>query len=252
MAWNNTLSTGLAGCGAIVLVSASQLFSQWWQLPGFTDPVEVKMPAKQLLALLTYHARKARTAVFIAEDPLLTAEMKSQLLTCGSYFLTDGFETMLSTNAEGFNKESVGEETEIPIVSQVLSCSLRGGTPALAVLNGELADHLADADSRSLILAEAEALKRTIISHRALSDDASQREVLQSLLEFLVDSDSKLVELSLADAVGDRRPIAVNSANYPSWRMPLLDSANNPVLLDNLLENPRFAELTELFDRHRG
>jgi 4-alpha-glucanotransferase len=52
----------------------------------------------------------------------------------------------------------------------------------------------------------------------------------------------------LTDAVGDRR--AQNQPgtleDYPNWRFPLSGPDGSPMLLDEVLENPRAAALAEV------
>jgi 4-alpha-glucanotransferase len=48
------------------------------------------------------------------------------------------------------------------------------------------------------------------------------------------------VGVSLADAVGERRPqnMPGTSDQYPNWRIPLCDAEGRPVLLEDLPDLP--------------
>jgi 4-alpha-glucanotransferase len=69
-----------------------------------------------------------------------------------------------------------------------------------------------------------------------LRDDASTEEVVEALHRYLSRTPARLLAISLADAVGDRR--AQNQPGtdqeYPNWRVPLTDAHGVPVLLDDL------------------
>jgi 4-alpha-glucanotransferase len=54
-----------------------------------------------------------------------------------------------------------------------------------------------------------------------------------------------LLGVSLADAVGDRRPQNLPGTvdEYPNWRVPLCDGDGRPVLVEDLARVPGVAEL---------
>jgi 4-alpha-glucanotransferase len=57
-----------------------------------------------------------------------------------------------------------------------------------------------------------------------------------ALYGYLARTPAALVGVSLADAVGDRRPqnIPGTSDEYPNWRIPLCDADGRAVLLEDL------------------
>jgi 4-alpha-glucanotransferase len=57
-----------------------------------------------------------------------------------------------------------------------------------------------------------------------------------ALYGYLALTPSALIGVSLADAVGERRPqnIPGTSDQYPNWRIPLCDSAGRALLLEDL------------------
>ena len=69
--------------------------------------------------------------------------------------------------------------------------------------------------------------------------------MVEALHRLIAQTPARLLCISLADAVGDKR--AQNQPGtdqeYPNWRVPLTDSAGEPVLLDDL---PRVALLRRL------
>lgn len=66
--------------------------------------------------------------------------------------------------------------------------------------------------------------------------DPSRQQVTEALHAFLALTPARLVGVSLADAVGERRtqnqPGTVDE--YPNWRVPLADGSGRPVLLEDL------------------
>ena len=69
-----------------------------------------------------------------------------------------------------------------------------------------------------------------------LRDDPTTDDIVEALHRYLAMTPSRLLAVSLADAVGDRK--AQNQPGtdqeYPNWRVPLTDAAGRPVLLDDL------------------
>jgi 4-alpha-glucanotransferase len=69
-----------------------------------------------------------------------------------------------------------------------------------------------------------------------LREGAGPEEVVEALHRLLAQTPARLLLVSLADAVGDRR--AQNQPGtdqeYPNWRVPLTDAAGRPVLVDDL------------------
>ena len=61
-------------------------------------------------------------------------------------------------------------------------------------------------------------------------------EFTVALYGYLARTEARLIGVSLADAVGDRRPqnIPGTSDEYPNWRIPLCDAGGRAVLLDDL------------------
>jgi 4-alpha-glucanotransferase len=90
----------------------------------------------------------------------------------------------------------------------------------------ELADHEADL-ARWMDALRAQGLLR---------DGASTDDVIEALHRYLARTPARLLQVSLADAVGDRK--AQNQPGtdqeYPNWRVPLTDAEGKVVLLDDL------------------
>ncbi len=78
-----------------------------------------------------------------------------------------------------------------------------------------------------------------------LREGASREDVVEALHRYLARTPSRLLAISLADAVGDRK--AQNQPGtdqeYPNWRVPLTDATGAPVLLDDLPDTPLLRRL---------
>ena len=74
---------------------------------------------------------------------------------------------------------------------------------------------------------------------------ADEEATIQALHRYLTRTPSRLLALSLTDAVGDRRvqnqPGTVDE--YPNWRVPLSDPDGRPLLLEDVLRSERAAAL---------
>lgn len=82
-----------------------------------------------------------------------------------------------------------------------------------------------------------------------LGPGAGEREVVEALHRYLLRTPSRLVGVSLADAVGERRTQNQpgTSDEYPNWRVPLADGQGRAVLVEDLRTDERVASLAEVF-----
>lgn len=78
-------------------------------------------------------------------------------------------------------------------------------------------------------------------------EDAGPEEKIEALYRYLCDAPSLLLNVSLVDAVGEKRiqNQPGTSDEYPNWRVPLADSDGRPVMLENL---PRIERVNRLVD----
>jgi 4-alpha-glucanotransferase len=75
--------------------------------------------------------------------------------------------------------------------------------------------------------------------------DPGPAEFTRALYAYLARTPSVLIGVSLADAVGDRRPQNLPGTldEYPNWRVPLCDGDGRAVLLEDLAAHPGIREL---------
>jgi len=79
-----------------------------------------------------------------------------------------------------------------------------------------------------------------------LGDDPTEREVIEALYAYVLQTPSRLVGVSLVDGVGERRTQnlpGTGEDEYPNWKMPLCDGSGDPVLAEDLPNNARLLSL---------
>lgn len=85
-----------------------------------------------------------------------------------------------------------------------------------------------------------------------IGDDAGIDETVTALYDYLGRTPSRLLALSLADAVGDVRtqnqPGTVDQ--YPNWRVPLSGPDGHPLLVEDVFAAPLAASLAEVMRAH--
>ena len=69
--------------------------------------------------------------------------------------------------------------------------------------------------------------------------------LIEGLHRLLTLTPARLIGVSLADAVGDRRTINQPGTidEYPNWRVPLADGDGRPVLLEDIVASDRARSL---------
>ena len=81
-----------------------------------------------------------------------------------------------------------------------------------------------------------------LIEPRCWPDPARFTEALYG---YLARTPAALIGVSLADAVGERRPqnMPGTTTEYPNWQVPLCDGGGQPVLLEDLTSHPGVREV---------
>jgi 4-alpha-glucanotransferase len=79
-------------------------------------------------------------------------------------------------------------------------------------------------------------------------------EFTRALYAYLARTPAILIGVSLADAVGDRRPqnLPGTTDQYPNWRVPLCDGEGRAVLLEDLAGRPAVRDLAKAVSRDPG
>ncbi|MBV8928407.1 MAG: 4-alpha-glucanotransferase [Mycobacteriaceae bacterium] len=81
-----------------------------------------------------------------------------------------------------------------------------------------------------------------------LGEDPDEEEIVVALHRYLGRTASKLLALSLTDAVGDRRTQNQpgTTDEYPNWRVPLTGPDGRQLLLEDIFRDPRAAQLADV------
>ena len=221
----------------------------WWVPDGrpATEGTYVRYDHEALVGILALEAHRAG-ALVIGED-LGTVEpwVRDHLRERG----------ILGTSVLWFERDQDG-----PVAPQRWRrlCLATVDTHDLPTVGAHLAgDHLRLADRLGLlnqpyrrVAAEhAEAVEQwldLLRRLRLLRPGGSEPEILVALHRLLARTPALLVGVSLADAVGDRRPANVpgTTDEYPNWRLPLADAGGKPVLLEDLGTGTEVRELARV------
>ena len=91
----------------------------------------------------------------------------------------------------------------------------------------------------------------TLRARGLVHGDASAQQVVEALHRFLTWTPAKLLGVSLADAVGDRRTVNQPGTHqeYPNWRVALSDASGRPLLLEDVVRSRRARSLARAVRR---
>ncbi|MPV39019.1 4-alpha-glucanotransferase [Georgenia subflava] len=241
------LRTVLRHAGAVRVDHILGLFRLWW-IPdgmGAEDGTYVRYDHEAMVGVLVLEAARAGAAV-IGED-LGTVEPWVR-----DYLADRG---VLGTSVLWFEKDAHGHPLEPDDYRRLVLATV--DTHDLPPVAGYLAEEHVDLRERLGLLSEpveavrAEAgteRRRTIArlrQHGLVGTDPTEREVVEALHAYVVRTPAVLVGVSLTDAVGERR--AQNQpgtdTEYPNWKLPLADGAEEVVLIEDLPDSPRLLSL---------
>jgi len=223
----------LRHAGGLRLDHAMQVFRLWW-VPDGASPAEgtyVTYPHDEMLGVLLYEAHQAG-AVVVGED-LGTVEPYMR-----EVFAERG---VFGTSMAWFERDSGG--APLPPAKWRELCLATVATHDMPPIEGFLhGDHIALRERLGLLTRPAAEeyadQERWLREWRdllaALGLDPA--DMTAALHAFLARTPSRLVGVSLADAVGERRTQNQpgTTDEYPNWRVPLADAEGRPVLLDDL------------------
>ena len=250
--FRDMLRTVLRHAGALRVDHILGLFRLWW-IPDGLSPEEgtyVRYDHEAMVGVLLLEAQRVG-AVVIGED-LGTVEPWVR-----DYLAERG---VLGTSVLWFEKDDDGgplrpEDYREPVLATV-------NTHDLPPTAGYLAEEHVDLRERLGLLTEPEPIvraearrerERTVARLREyglLPDSPTERQVVEALHAYVTRTPSRLVGVALVDAVGERR--AQNQpgtdTEYPNWKLPLADGAENVVLVEDLPGNARLRSLVRVVD----
>jgi 4-alpha-glucanotransferase len=247
--YRQLIAASLRAAGGLRVDHVLGLFRQWW-VPAGKSPAEgtyVRCDHEAMTGLLTAEAARSGAQV-IGEDLGVVEPWVHDYLPSRGIFGTSML--WFERGPDGMPRRPEDWRT---------SCLATVATHDMPPIAGYLAgDHIRLRDELELLTRSA---ATEWAGHRRLLAEWSQTLGALGLLNgtagtdlaaevpaatvalhgFLARTPSRLIGISLADAVGERRiqnqPGTVDE--YPNWRIPLGDAEGRPVLLDDLPDDPR-------------
>ncbi|TYB41154.1 4-alpha-glucanotransferase [Actinomadura chibensis] len=244
-------AAALRHAGGIRLDHAMQVSRLWWVPEGASpaDGTYVRYDRDALLGCLTWEAERFG-AVVVGEDlGTVEAGLREELAGRGVF----------GTSLLWFERDAAGRPKP---AERWRECSLATvGTHDMPPISGFAhGDHIDLRDRLGLLTrprADEEDDHRRALSGwldvlheeglldvppgevmRALADGSTayDERIATALHDFLARTPARLVGVSLADAVGERRTQNQpgTTDEYPNWRVPLADAGGTPVLLEDL------------------
>ncbi len=244
--YRDMLRTVLRHAGAIRIDHIMGLFRLWWipQGNGAQHGAYVRYDHEAMVGILCLEAHRAG-AVVIGED-LGTVEpwVRDHLVDRG----------ILGTSVLWFEQEDrtfrAPETYRRLALATVTTHDLPPTAGYLAGEHVELRERLGLLTEpvervRADAWAERGQLLELLGRRGLVGADPSERQVVEAMHRLLLASPAVLVGISLPDAVGERR--AQNQpgtdTEYPNWKVPLADSAQRLVMLEDLFDHPRLRSL---------
>jgi len=250
--YRDMLRTVLRHAGAIRIDHILGLFRLWW-IPDGCAPDEgayVRYDHEALVGILCLEAARAG-AVVIGEDlGLVEPWVRGYLSERG----------VLGTSVLWFEQR---DDRPLPPEKYRRLALATVTTHDLPPTAGYLADeHVAIRERLGLLSEPAAVVRRAAEAERErfldllderglLSEDPSEREIVEALHRLVMQTPSVLVGVALVDAVGERRAQNQPGTNeeYPNWKVPLADGAGRLVTVDELFDNPRLRSLVAALNR---
>lgn len=241
---------GLRHGGGLRVDHVMGLYRMWW-IPRGASPADgtyVSYDARATVGTLTTEAA-ACGGVVIGEDlGTVEPEVRDDLARRGIF----------GTSLLWFERDDWGrprdpadwresclatvDSHDLPPIAEYLSGAHIALRERLGLLTRDPAEEAADAR------AQLDAWRTTLRDLGLLAEDAGEWATVVALHGYLAATPARLIGVSLADAVGERRSQNVPGTNeaYPNWRLPLSDEDGTPLLLDDVLADPGVRELVEV------
>ena len=106
-------------------------------------------------------------------------------------------------------------------------------------------------EERTADAAEQESVLTFLRERGLMNEEASEQQIVEALHRYLTWTPARLLGVSLADAVGDRRTVNQPGTHheYPNWRVALTDGSGQPLLLEDIASSRRARTLARAVRR---
>lgn len=244
----------LRHAGGVRIDHVLGMFRLWWVPAGHSarDGAYVSYDADALLGVIALEAERAG-AVVVGEDlGTVPREVRRTLRDRG----------VLGTSVLWFEREETDEpgkagdrppasgwrEAAMASVTTHDLPTARGWLRGEHVrLRGELGLLDDPAEEQRAWQRERAELLDLLVAEGLLAEpaEAAEEDVVAALHAYVAGTPSRYVLAAPGDAIGDlRQPNLPGTAEeYPNWRLPVADDTGRPVLLDELLRDPRVERL---------
>jgi 4-alpha-glucanotransferase len=247
--YRDMLRTVFRHAGGLRVDHIIGLFRLWWVPDGNSarDGAYVRYDHEALVGILALEAHRA--GAFVIGEDLGTVEPWAR-----DYLAERG---ILGTSILWFEKDHEGrplppEHWRELCLATVTTHDLPPTAGYLAGEHIELRERLGlltrpVAEEAAIDEADRAAVLQGLRERGLLGEDPTERQEVEALHRFLVQTPARLIGVALADAVGDRRTMNQpgTTHEYPNWRLPLADGVARPLLLEEVMETLRVATLAD-------
>jgi 4-alpha-glucanotransferase len=251
--YRDMLRTVLRHAGGIRVDHIIGLFRLWWVPQGLSpkDGTYVRYDHEALVGILALEAHRSG-AVVVGEDlGVVEPWVRTYLEERGVF----------GTSILWFERDDKGrplppEKWRELCLATVTTHDLPPTAGYLAGVHVDLRDRLglltrSVEDERVADAAERDSVLDLLRKRGLINGEVSEQQVVEALHRFLTWTPSRLLGVSLADAVGDRRTINQPGTHkeYPNWRVALSDGSGRPLLLEDVVRSRRARSLARAVRR---
>lgn len=255
LSYRNMVHGMFAHAGALRIDHILGLFRLWWIPAGMSavQGVYVNVNANALLGILAIEASRVN-GIVVGEDlgvvPQYVADslIQHEVLGC----VVEWFEQRngLFRPPEQWRECALASVNthDMPPAAGYLKYEHVELHKRLGLLTGSVEDFMASAvaEQKAMLsmLVEGGFLDRSAVENNTVTE----QEVVEAQYHALAASPCKLLAAALTDGVGERRAQNQPGTNneYPNWRIPLGDSEEHNVYLEELFTNKRLQSLAAI------